>query len=158
MSKRKLDIFDTLKKISVKDREFYPALSDEERKDVVPLVTMRWLSGTRDARQIYFLNELVNPFVFNMTKHKGLLVSLMMTCTSGSSKKYYWNKAKSKGGSKTPAIASVVKEYFTYSSSEAEDVLMVLSDDDILLYAEQLGRQPDEIKAIKKELKGRERA
>jgi len=156
--KHKLDIFQVLNKLSTKDRAYYKSLSEDEQKALAPLVVMRWLSGTRDARQILFLNELVNPFVFSMANHKELLVNLMTVSSSGRSQKYFWNKAKSKKSSGASNTVNVICDYFGYSTSEAADVLPLLSDEDVIQFAEELGVQPDTIKAIKKELKDRERA
>jgi hypothetical protein len=153
--KHKLDIFGVLGKISKKNSAFYDKLTDDEQKALAPLVVMRWLSGIRDERQVFFLNELVNPLVFPLTKHKKLLVQLMTICTSGYSGRYVWNKTKPKTTSKAPKCVSVIKQYFGYNTRHANDALPLLSDEDILLYAEELGRQPDDIRAIKRELKGR---
>jgi len=154
-TKHKLDIFQTLNHISKKDRNFFKDLTDEEKKAFQPLVVMRWLSGTTDARQVYFLNELVNPFVFSMHTHKELIYYLMTTCTSGKSQRYTWNKALSKKSSTTPLSVSVIKDYFNYSTMHAIEALPMLTNDDILEYAEQLGRQKEEMTKIKRELKNR---
>lgn len=152
-AKHKLDIFRVLDNTSKKKRDFYADLTPEEQKAYVPLVTMRWLTGTKDARQIYFLNELVNPFVFNFTNHKQLLYHLMTLCTSGRSQRYYWNKALSKKTTKTPTVVGVIRDYFKYSTIQAIEALPLLDDEDILDYAEQLGRQKEDVAKIKKELK-----
>lgn len=151
----KLDLFGFLSNVSRKNEKFYKTLSEEEIKEVSPLIMMRWLSGTNDARQIYFLNELVNPFVFTLGKHKELLVGLMTLCSSGRDQRYKFPKAKSKKTSKTPKAVEVIKEFFSYNTIDALEVLSMISNDDILSFAEQLGRQPPEITAIKKELKTR---
>lgn len=153
--KHKLDIFRVLDRTSRKDQAFYHDLTEEEQKAYQPLVVMRWLSGTTDARQIFFLNELVNPFVFNFTKHKELLYQLMTVCTGGKPQRYYWNKALSKKSTKTPTVIGVIKEYFKYNTIHAIESLPLLTDDDILDYASQLGRQKEDIAKIKKELKSR---
>jgi hypothetical protein len=153
--KYKLNIFDVLGKLSVGNAAFYDKLTDEEEKALQPLVVMRWLTGADDARQIYFLNELVNPLVFPLTNHKKLLVQLMSICTSGRSKRYKWTKVKPKKSSKSNNCVNVVRDYFGYSTRHAIDALPLLDDDAILQYADELGRQQDEIRAIKKELKAR---
>lgn len=149
----KLDIFKVLGKISTKKYEYYDELSEEEVKAFQPLVVMRWLTGTKDPAQVYFINELVNPLVFNLDKHKHLLYDMMAISSTGSTTRYQWKKAKSKKSTKSPMITKVVRDYYKYSSSDAAEVLPLLSDEDILSYAEELGRQPDDIKLIKKELK-----
>lgn len=153
--KHKLDIFQVLGRISSKDRGFYKNLNEEEQKVLQPLVVMRWMTGTRSAQQIYFLNELVNPFVFNMAKHKELLVDLMTICSPGKPQKYFWNKALSKKTSSMPKTVSIIREIFGYNTTQAMDVVSLLDDDTIISYAEQLGWQPDEIKVVAKELKAR---
>ena len=151
----KLDIFRVLDHTSRKDRKFYRELTEEEQKAYMPLVVMRWLTGTTEARQIFFLNELVNPFVFTFTKHKELLYHLMTVCGAGKSQRYYWNKALSKKSTKTPTTVGVVKEYYKYNTLHAIQALPMLSDDDILHFAMELGRQKEDIAKIKKELKTR---
>ena len=149
----KLDIFDTLNHISRKDVGFYDNLSEEEEKAFQPLVVARWLSGIKSERQIYFLNELVNPFTFQFTKHKKLLYYLMTVCTSGKATRYFWNKTSSKKTSSVPLTVKVIRDYYGYNTLQAIEVLPLLSSEVILDYAEQLGRQPDEITKIKRELK-----
>ena len=151
--KHKLNIFEVLGKINSQNHQYYPSLSEEEQKAIAPLVLMRWLTGTTDARQIYFLNELVNPFVFSLAQHKQLLFDLMVVCSSGKSRRYVWKKAKGKNSSKHPNATKVIQDYFGYSSSKAQESLPLLSTETILNYAEELGTQPDVIKLIKKELK-----
>ena len=153
----KLDLFKTvLPNLSRKNEKFYKSLSEEEAKDISPYILMRWMSGTNDARQVYFLNELVNPFVFNLNKqHKELLVDLITLCASGREQRYKFNKTISKKTSSTPKCVEVVKEIFSYNTIDALETLPLISNDDILSFAEQLGRQPPEITVIKKELKSR---
>lgn len=148
----KLDIFEVLGHLSKNSPGFYVKLTEEEKKALQPLVVMRWMSGTSNASQVYLLNELVNPFVFSLTNHKKLLVDLLSICGPGKTQRYQWKKAGGKKAGKQSLAADVVKEYFKYSTSEAIDVLSLLDDNTIMSYAEQLGRQPDEIKKLKKEL------
>ena len=151
----KLNIFSVLSKISTKNKTFYGELSDDERKALHPLVVMRWLSGTSSERQIVFLNEFVNQYVFNLANHKELLVDLMEVCTSGNSPRYKWMKAKSKKTTSTPNVTNVIRDYYGYNTIDAVEVLPLLSDDKIISFAEILGRQPDVLRLIKKELRAR---
>lgn len=152
---RKLDIFQVLDRISTKDTNFYRNLTEEEQKAFVPLVVMRWLSGTSSARQIFFLNELVNPSVFANHQHKELLFYLMTICGPGKKQRYFWNKTVSKKSTSTPTAVTVIREYFGYNTLEAAEAMKLLSNDNIMFYAEELGTQPDVLSKLKKELKTR---
>lgn len=154
MAERKLNIFTLLSRIDQKDRQYIDTLEDQELKEYQPFVVMRWLTGTRDARQVYFTNELVNKYAFDLNQHKKLLYYLQCIAASGQSKRYQWLKPGSKKGDGT-LTTSVVKQYFGYSSREAKHFIPLLSNDQILEYAEQLGWQKEEIAKLKKELKGR---
>lgn len=153
--KYKIDIFKILERLSVKDVKYFENLGEEELKSIQPLVLMRWLSGTQEARQVYFLNELVNPMVFSLGKHKQLLLKLLTICTSGKTRRYTWSKARGRATSNTPKALAVIKEYYGYNTLHAIDALKLLSNQQILEIAEFLGTQPAEIKEINKELKGR---
>lgn len=153
--KYKFDIFKILERLSVKDKAFFDNMSEDDFKALQPLVLMRWLSGTSDTRQIFFLNEIANPMVFPLTKHKELLIDLLMICSSGKTKRYFWNKAKNNKKTSMPYTIEVIKQYFGYSTLEASLALPNLKDDDILGYAAYLGYQTNEIKALTKELKTR---
>lgn len=153
--KYKFDIFKLLDRLSVKDKKFFDELSEQDLKALQPLVLMRWMSGTTDARQIFFLNELANPMMFPLYKHKELLLNLLMISSSGKVKRYFWNKPKNNKKTSTPQMIEVVRQYFGYSTLQAKDALSLLKDEDIIGYAQYLGYQTPEIKALTKELKTR---
>lgn len=150
-----LDIFKVLEKLSLKDKKFFEELSEEDLKSLHPLVLMRWMSGTQEARQVFFLNELVNPMMFPLTKHKQLLLKLLMICGPGKVRRYNWMKAKGKKTSNTPKVLAMIRDYYEYNTSDAIDAIKILSDNAILELADYLGKQPDEVREISKELKGR---
>jgi hypothetical protein len=150
-----MDIFKVLEKLNQKDRKFFEELPEEDLKSIHPLVLMRWMSGVADARQVYFLNELVNSMVFPLTKHKQLLLKLLMISGPGKYRRYNWTKAKGKSTSNTPKSLALVKQHYGYSTNHAIDALKILSNDAILQIAEDLGKQPEEVREISKELKGR---
>ena len=146
-------MFQVLDHINRKDIQWYRNLTEDEQKAVVPLIIMRWMSGTLTPWQIIFLNELVNPQVFANHKHRELLFYLLTICGKDTFERYHWNKTKS--NTTTPTIVNVVREYFEYSTSDAIAALPMLSNDDILRYAGELGTSKEDITKIKKELKTR---
>lgn len=151
----KLDIFNLLSNVNAKNTKFYGTLSDEEIKEITPFVLMRWLSGTNDAYQIYMLNEVLNPFVFKLSKHKELLVDLMVLSASGQTKRCKYVKTKSKKTTNTPKAVAVIKQYFGYSTLDAIEALPLLTNANIVSFAEDLGTQKPELAALKKEIKAR---
>lgn len=148
---RTLDIFALLGALDVKDYDAWDKLTDEQRKEFSPYMVLRWLAGTRDERQLVFLNELANPLVFPFgTQHKELLLRLFAVCTDGQRKRYAWRNFKS--SKKASRALQVVKERYGYGDREAKDALKLLSSTDVLELAERLGWQKDEVVALKKEL------
>ena len=149
----KLDIFRVLNALNEKDAGFYSGLTEAEQKAFQPFLVMRWMSGTADARQVYFINEFVNPFAFSLPNHKELLWYLLILSNSGKQQRYTWNKLPASANSPKPASTKVVAKYYNYSMKDAIDALVVLSYQDVVELAEELGTQPDELAKIKKEYK-----
>ena len=146
----KLDIFAILAALDKKDVDFYANLSAEEQKQIQPFVLMRWLSGTYNKRQIILLNQLVNPYLFVSSFPKEVLWYLLTICTSGKSQRYFWNKPQL-GKSTAPIATKVIQQYFGYNRSDASDALKLLTSDDVIMMAEELGWQEDEVNKIRKE-------
>lgn len=151
---KKLNIFDILQQIDRGDQHIWENLTEEQRKEFSPYMTMRWMSCTDDIRQIFFLNELANPLVFNMHKHPQLMLKLLAACSSKIRQNYKWIKPPSAGGSKSRPL-QVIKEYYGYPSRQAKDVLPMFSKDDIIIMATELGYQKEDMKLLKTELKGK---
>jgi hypothetical protein len=153
MVERKLDIFRVLDAADAKDEEFFRKLTDEERKGLQPFLISRWMSGTSNAAQIVLINEFLNPYAFSLTRHKELLWQLLTVVNSGRRQRYVWNKLPAKRESGKPNALRAVREYYKYSTRDAVDALEILSRDQVINLAEQLGWQPDDIAKIKRELK-----
>ena len=151
--KHKYDIFEVLTKISTKDRDYFNNLSDEEFKNIQPLVLMKWMLGTSDPAQLYLLNKFVNPHIFEMNKHPRMIINGMLACAPGRFMKYRWFKGAGKGTSSAKMCTKLIQEVYHYNEIKASDALSLLSDEDVLELAEEHGYQPDDIKLIKKELK-----
>lgn len=150
MSSQDFDLFKMLDALSVKSTTQYDQLSEEGRKKVQPLVIMRWLTCTTNKQQVYMLNEHVNPYVFSLYNHKDLLMHLMATATAGSRQRYNWLKQQAKQPSKKVSV-EIIKEYLHYTTKQAADAIRLLSQEDILDMAAELGTQADDIAAINKE-------
>lgn len=148
--KHSLDIFEVLKQLDRKNFEVYENLTEEERKSFSPLVIMRWMSGISDQRQVYFLNTIVNPLVYNLGDHRGLLAKLLSVTTDGKVKRYQWQAMKSKKNSHKYSL-KVITEFYGYSMREANKVKHLISKDDLIEMAENLGWTKNDIKELKKE-------
>ena len=152
MATHKLDIFRILNNIN-KKIDFYDTLTTEEQKSIQPLVLMKWLSGTSSMRQIAFLNEIVNPYIFTLSNHKKLLIWMLTICGLEHTEKANW--IKNKKTSNISKSTKIVAEYFGYSMKKAYQIMHLLSDDDIISYATQLGTDKKDITILKRELKNR---
>jgi hypothetical protein len=76
-----------------------------------------------------------------------------MACTTGKPQRCTWLKQPSTAGTAKPITNRVVREYFGYSKRDATSSLSLLEEGDIMLMAEELGYQPDDITKLRKELK-----
>lgn len=147
----KVDIFKLLDRLSLGEKDVFSSFTPEEQKTIAPLVIMRWLSCTSSPGQILKLNYFVNHLVFVFAKHPDLLMKLMACCTDKRSTRYTWLGVKKSGGSKKLSV-QVIQAYYNYSSREAVQYLPLLTKEDILGMAEQLGWDKPEIVKLKKEL------
>ena len=158
MSNKQLNIFDVLRNIDKQNIGFYRALSDEDKKAFVPFVTMQWMFCLQNPNdnplQRVLLNEFVNDKVFSLYKHPELLYYLMCVATPGHPQRYKWKKPASTE-TKFPKSLDIVKRVYGYSTRVAEQSMPLLTNNDILEFAQDLGIEVDEIKKLKLELKKR---
>jgi hypothetical protein len=149
----KLDIFTVLEQVNRKNHNFYSELTDTERKGFIPLITMRWMSGTHNPLQIILLNEIVNPFMFTLFSHRDLLYKLLTVCAV-KPQRYQWIKSNNKEHQHKHCV-NVICKHYGYSIRQASEVFPLLSSETILDFAERQGIQKDELVKLKMELKNR---
>lgn len=147
----KLDIFELLRHIDDKDNTFLKSLSDDSRKGFMPVVTLRWLSGSGNNIQLMNLNELVNSTVFNLHAHPELLYRLMTISTPKGRKNYKWIKTPSKRN--TTMRNEVLMRYLNCSPHEAKEFANLYTSEDIIEMCESLGETAEFMKKLKSELK-----
>jgi hypothetical protein len=151
-TQHKFDIFAVIGNITSKQESFVDNLSEEDLKQIQPLVLMRWLSGTSSRFQTFLLNEVANVLVFPLTKHKKLLLKVLMACSDPKSGRCSWLKQEQKTVSR-PISIKVVCDYFQYPRRKAIDALPLISADDLVAMANELGYQHDEITKLQREHK-----
>lgn len=149
----KLDIFRVMKAADTKNPQFFTKLSDDEVKQLQPFLIMRWLTGTSSPRQVYFMNEFVNPYAFSLTNHKQLIWQLLTVATDGKNRRYEWIKAPGRATSNKPLSVDVIRQCYGYNTKHANEALQCLTVDDIIDMADDLGWQHDELQKITKEWK-----
>ncbi len=152
MTEKKLDIFKLLSSIDEGDVSFYKNLEEDVKKEFVPLVAMRWASGTSSKKQILKLNHFVNTSVFNLYQHRDLLYNLMVVASDGKQKSYKWIKRASKLGNK-PTTIKLLAAYYECSLTRAREYEKLLSVDDVLHIANKVGEDKEIIDKIRKEYK-----
>jgi hypothetical protein len=146
MSDNKLDIFETMKHVDDFDVDHFSELTEDQEKTLQPLVVMRWLSGTKDTKQIIRINSVINPFVFSLHKEKKLLIRLLLCCST-SKKMYTWNKRKKQ--EKTTLRSQLIQEYYDCSVKESLIYEKSISLEDLISMAEELGYDNEQIKKLK---------
>lgn len=151
MSASKLDIWELLRSIDKKDRNFLTKLSEAQRKGFAPIVALRWLSGSGNAVQLCNVNELVNSTVFNLYKHPDLIYKLMVAATPVGSKNYNWVKPHKK--SKMTKRVDVIKRYLDVPSKQAAEFAELYTDEEVLEMCDALGETKEFVKALKAEIK-----
>lgn len=165
-TKYKIDIFEVLSNIAIKNRTFYNNLLENERKHVPLLLVQRWMSNSYNsagkllADQIVLLNHFVNPYIFTfMTKrgeidHTSLLYLLLTAVSTSTHQNSKWLKCK---GKKEPTQAiKILAEYLEYSTNQAKEVINLYEQNEIIEMANELGYQDDVLNALKKEYKGKD--
>lgn len=153
-AKRNLDIFGVLNNIRKHNIDFFDTLNEQQVKEFQPFVIMRWLAGSTNPNEINLLNEIVNSAVFTFgASDKKLLYYLLSISMIDSSARNKFIKPSQR----TTATEEVklLQQYYHYSAREAREAAGVLSTDELLELAEDLGYEKDQLKKLKNELSKR---
>lgn len=154
MAERALDIFEVLRNVDSKNRNFLDGLTDEQRKAFVPFIVMQWMTCGPDEFQTVMVNELVNKHAFALYKHPELLYKLMVCASSGTPQFYKWSK-QAKKEDKYPESIKLLKKHLMCSSKRANEIIHLVPNDELLMLACDYGYQKEEYKKLQKELKNR---
>lgn len=146
-----LDIFDLLNKVDANDRKHYDSLTPEAKKAFAPIVVERWLSTSRDKKQLILLNATVNTLAFHLHKHPELLYSLMVASTQKGKHHYRWMPKKKKD--KLTKKVETVSNYLECSQREALMYLGNLKMEDVIDMATEMGQPADYLRELKAEYK-----
>lgn len=149
----KLDLFQVLERIDLKDRDFFRNLPEEQQQAFAPVLILKWMSCGNDGKQLINLNDVPNRYVFNLHKEKDLLYFLFTTCTTGRKQFRRWDKVSKKDKGMSTIAVDVIKQYFNYNTQKAKECLCLFTNDEIVQYARALGYEIEQIKKLETSLK-----
>lgn len=156
MTKR-LDIFRVLKHINDGDTKFLNALSEEEFKGFQPFVVMLWLKNPDVNVEFHTVltNEVLNPYIFDLGRHPRLLYKLMCVSNGfGDNARYTFKK---KANNSTPATIDLLQSKYGFNKNKALEALQIMTLDDIVAVAEEMGYDDAQLKKVKQELTKKEK-
>lgn len=150
-----LDLFELLAAISKGDANYYKRLPDYQKKGFSPFLTYQWLLGNGVGDHTLLLN-LANPYIFKLNKHPELLYMLLVACSQFASGRFTWTQY-AKARPSYDFLNTVVARSFDCSMREAQMILPDLTDSDIIIFANELGLQTDEMKQLNEQLTKRKK-
>lgn len=150
MTDKTFDLFAFLGKLNKRNLEAYDNLSDEDKKAAHPFVIMRWLTGTSDQAQIVRINTFANRYMFSLGQEKELLFKLLAASCTGKTNRTKWIKGPGSGSTKLSV--QIIKDRYNCSTREAEQYIDLLNAEDLLLFAEEVGWDKEQIKKLQVEL------
>lgn len=169
----KLDMFELLTALDKRDFKFYSTLTDEQKKSFAGIVAMRWMSSAPysdvmdEIFHILVVNDSANQHFWNseITKHPELQYLMLACCGTGSTKipsraphwaksKHAWIKGPATKKRKNKSM-QILSDFYPTANTEELQMFFNMNDaDDIIGIAKMMGRQDEQIKELKKELKG----
>lgn len=90
----KLDIWAVLKAADQGDLNFYSNLSDDQKKEFIPYVLMRWMSAVNNTalseHYITTTNSFINIGFWELVNHPELQWKLFAACGAGITQRHAW--------------------------------------------------------------------
>lgn len=159
-SKRKLDIFKTLRALDLKDRDYFDKLSDEERKGLAIFILVRWASAVQanipglDEWWVRATNENFNKNLLDLNtgenNHAKLQWLMATTASPGmGTTRHEWIGYKKPTGKTNNKIKKFLMQQFpSMNESEVELLLTKTTNKEIREYCKDLGYNDREIKKL----------
>lgn len=148
----KLDIFKLLRNIDKGDYQYFDNLSEDEIKEIFPLILMRWMSSTNEPEPLlyYLLSmESFNKNLWKIVDNKELCYNLLCSVGAGNVYNHKWIKGPTKKSNKLYELIS-----HHYPSLNKDEIKLIIFKQGILGVSGLLktfGYQSDEIKKLVKE-------
>jgi len=158
--KYKLNMFDALRALDLKNRGFYDSLNDEEKKGFAPFVMVRWASvvnhnlSEMDEWWLKATNQRFNTNMLDLmsgdNKHPKLAWLIATTTSPGmGAMKHQWIGYKKKTGKSNNKLKKfIVLQFPTLSEEEVGLLLTQITNKEIKQYAIDLGYDDKAVRDI----------
>jgi hypothetical protein len=159
-TKYKLNMFDALRAMDLKNRDFYDNLNEQEKKGFAPFVMVRWASSVNHSLTemgewwLKATNQRFNENLLNLNsetaKHPKLQWLMATTASPGmGAMRHEWIGYKKK----TTKVNNKIKNFFIaqFPSLSDDEILLLMSkvtNKEIKQYAMELGYNDKDIRAI----------
>ena len=140
--------------------DFYDGLTEEQKKGLVPLIVMRFMSAINSNAgrktvedQLRNVNEQVNVGFWDLGKHPELLWKLIAISGSGRNQKHEWIKSSNKKSSTNKIDNLILSLYPNLNSLELNIAKSKLTKESLKQLCKDFGMPDDEIKPYLDEFK-----
>ena len=151
----KLDIFDILRQIDSKNRNYYRDLPEEDKKKVVPFVLNRWVSAVQGPFELqdfylYRCNDCINKHFFELYKYPELQwLSLTAISPGMGTHRHEWIKQKPRVNN-NKVIKFLRSFYPSYTDDDLETLAAITTTDELKQLAKDHGWTDKDIKGALK--------
>ena len=159
-TKYKLNMFDALRAMDLKNRDFYDNLNEQEKKGFAPFVMVRWASSVShpmvemDEWWLKATNQRFNVNLLNLnsqtTKHPKLQWLMATAASPGmGAMKHQWIGYKKKTGKVNNKIKNfLISQFPTLSDEEIAFLMTTITNKELKQYAQDLGYNDNDIRSI----------